>query len=1214
MSTEDSESEYRTVQIVRALETPSRYGQSTTPDPLIGAIVGGKYLILDVIGRGGMSTVYRARETGIVERQVAIKLLLPELRQSAKARVLQEARIIGTIQHPNVIQLLDAGIIEPDTIYIAMELLHGRTLLDILREMEARGEVFAWDRLAPMMLQICEGLRAAHQLGFVHRDMKPGNCFCLDLGDGRWHMKVLDFGISKVQEVLHEASAEGPLTSDGVFVGTPHYAAPEAIRDGFTIDHRADIYAIGVMLYQCVSGSLPFAGTDRVEALYRAAHERPAPPSARRPDADIPAAVDALIMRALAIDPGDRYASIVELIDAIRRVDPGAAPATLTLAADPRTTAAAAGSARRTLDVPTLLPALVTPRPAERRFSGLLAFAADSARSLLGFLTRRMWARKRRTRIGFWRANDPGASGTYGATDGPWLDIDALLSRHDFECTHEEARQIATFLGESFHRFRMVGKQTLELDFEGSAVRASTVRWRHYCIIVTSEFAAPAGRLGATTFVERLINIEPLLHAIRRNARKTVIVVTKSDRIGRGIFEKIQRYRSEFDIYVIPILVSDIVRAQRHRAGAQQSHLIREFNRLHPAECRLAVDGPLTESAEVAGFSEMIDRGSSHLARSGPSVLIVSGMPMSGKTSVIYAICGELGLGAPAVESLHARRTESKGSTAPPRSEGPRVVVLDNILPQDMFSARLAEWLAPHLGAGRKVVLTSVRLPTQWIEFLQTVAPPGTEIDAVATRPLGDAKFLDYLWMQCVRRNIRLNQRTIELLSRLSGGLVGFATAILDQTMRSVLATPSPRRTLADMIDVLRPIEIGPAELRNGAAALVTRTRLFLSLSIHFTAAERTLMKALALGPVSASKLTALLSDELSPPEIHTALLGLCALHLIDSQSRAWGDVQYSLTIGAFRYWIDMVAQGQSGWPAEPPTGQAAIRSIAGPTEAPPRREERRDSGTVADDPSDLDQVRTAEIQRENTSDRTVRASDRTALSDLLTSLFNDEELRAFLGDLEGGTSLLGRLPSQQVPFLSLIKQTVDIMMRHGYIDSAFFQALKAVFHRRRADIDGVARLWGFGEKMPTRGQGGTIFAERIGPGVEDGIVFVSYSQDDWSEVQKLAGNLHRVGLRPILDAWERDGGQSRGRLGSDLRRSLPGIVVLSPRSAANGWLVGLLTSSAPASPRTVVPLLIGGVSPPAFIGPDRCVHVADIEDCEADLRHLAKMLRRTMR
>ncbi|MBL9101092.1 MAG: serine/threonine protein kinase [Myxococcales bacterium] len=312
--------------VIQRDNTPEPLAEGSEPvDPNVGRLFG-KYRLTRRLGWGGMANVYLAHVDGAPDHEVAIKVLKPAaaLSQATISRFIKEGQAISVIRHPNVIQLVEPPARSDDgQVYLVMELLTGKPLSEIISEMFAAGQVFTWPRLAPIVLQICRALQAAHKHKIVHRDMKPSNCFCTELDDEPWHIKVLDFGIAKVQSSGVSAdSIETPLTQDGMFVGTPHYAAPEIIerRPENTIDGRADIFSLGVMMYQCLCGELPFEKhrKDVLAALYATARERPEPPRTRPRGREIPPEVEAIVMRAMEIEVDRRYANIGELAAAIR--------------------------------------------------------------------------------------------------------------------------------------------------------------------------------------------------------------------------------------------------------------------------------------------------------------------------------------------------------------------------------------------------------------------------------------------------------------------------------------------------------------------------------------------------------------------------------------------------------------------------------------------------------------------------------------------------------------------------------------------------------------------------------------------------------------------------------------------------------------------------------------------------------------------------------
>jgi serine/threonine-protein kinase len=272
---------------------------------LAGVTLGGKYRILRKIGSGGIGAVYAAEHVALGSH-VAVKVLrgAAAIDASEIARLRREARVQVSIEHPNVIRVLDLDQLPDGSIYVVMELLQGRSLAARLKS----GGPLPTAEGVPMFRQVCRALSAAHQLGVVHRDLKPGNVF---LCDDRM-VKVLDFGMSKFAE------AES-LTQDGYTLGTPEYMSPEQCI-GAPVDPRTDLYAFGVMMYEALTGSLPISGKSRREFLEL--HQRTIPPSMRerRPDLEIPVELDEAVMRCLKKRASERPASARELDKALAKV------------------------------------------------------------------------------------------------------------------------------------------------------------------------------------------------------------------------------------------------------------------------------------------------------------------------------------------------------------------------------------------------------------------------------------------------------------------------------------------------------------------------------------------------------------------------------------------------------------------------------------------------------------------------------------------------------------------------------------------------------------------------------------------------------------------------------------------------------------------------------------------------------------------------------
>jgi serine/threonine-protein kinase len=279
-------------------------------DPLISQLVADRYRVIRRLGEGGMGAVYLAEHV-VIEKKIALKVLAIELarRQDLVARFLQEARSASRIGHENVIDISDFGQSAEGYVYIAMEYLEGQDLGQVVR---AEGAL-AWPRVRDILVQICRALRAAHDKGIVHRDMKPENIFLIQREGRPEFVKILDFGIAKVMGV----DASGPrLTRTGMIFGTPEYMAPEQ-AEGKEADHRVDVYAVGCIAYHLMTGQTPFLAENFMAMLTKHLMEDPVPPSVRRPDLAITPEMDALVGKALEKDRDRRYQNMAEFLEAV---------------------------------------------------------------------------------------------------------------------------------------------------------------------------------------------------------------------------------------------------------------------------------------------------------------------------------------------------------------------------------------------------------------------------------------------------------------------------------------------------------------------------------------------------------------------------------------------------------------------------------------------------------------------------------------------------------------------------------------------------------------------------------------------------------------------------------------------------------------------------------------------------------------------------------
>ena len=300
-------------------------GAEPPVDPYIGKTIDGRYLVEAILGEGGMGVVYRGRHK-VIDKKVAIKVLRGEMARNKEVteRFLQEARAASSIGNPHIIDISDFGTLADGSTYFVMEFLGGKSLTDVMAEIRP----MPIPRIISIAKQIADGLHAAHEAGIVHRDLKPDNVIILQrstpgaTASGRDFAKILDFGIAKVGG---EASR---LTQAGSIFGTPHYMSPEQAA-GTQVDHRTDIYALGIILYEMASGKVPFDADNFMGILTQHMYKAAVPILALVPAPEIPPGLDAIIQKCLSKKVDGRYASMGELIEDLEKVERGAHPAAL---------------------------------------------------------------------------------------------------------------------------------------------------------------------------------------------------------------------------------------------------------------------------------------------------------------------------------------------------------------------------------------------------------------------------------------------------------------------------------------------------------------------------------------------------------------------------------------------------------------------------------------------------------------------------------------------------------------------------------------------------------------------------------------------------------------------------------------------------------------------------------------------------------------------
>jgi eukaryotic-like serine/threonine-protein kinase len=282
-------------------------------DPLIGQVIADRYHITGLIGEGGMGRVYVAEHVRMGRRS-ALKVMSPALASTADAitRFNREASNASRINHPNVAAIYDFGETPAGLLYIAMEFVEGETLHALI----ARTGPLSIARAAQITKGAADALHAAHHLGIIHRDLKPDNVMLARQLDGGDWVKVVDFGIAKSVAATGQGGGGQTVTTAGVSLGTPEYMSPEQLA-GDKLDHRTDIYSLGLVLFNMLTGELPYPKLTSKETLVRRLTSAPASLADVRPDVQWPAPVQAVLTRALDPEPDRRYGSVADLGRAI---------------------------------------------------------------------------------------------------------------------------------------------------------------------------------------------------------------------------------------------------------------------------------------------------------------------------------------------------------------------------------------------------------------------------------------------------------------------------------------------------------------------------------------------------------------------------------------------------------------------------------------------------------------------------------------------------------------------------------------------------------------------------------------------------------------------------------------------------------------------------------------------------------------------------------
>ncbi len=270
-------------------------------DPFLGKEIARNFKIEKLLGVGGMGKVYKARQLSL-DKDVVIKVLHDHFRDDPQLvqRFQREARAASRLNHPNSIQVIDFGQDDSGVLFMAIEFLNGTDLFTVLQK---EGPLPA-ERIARIMIQVCSALGEAHEMNVIHRDLKPENIMVEDRRGRKDVVKVLDFGIAKIQDPDDKGGQA--LTQAGMVCGTPEYMSPEQAR-GQSLDARSDLYSLGVLVYQLATGDLPFMADSPIGIVTKHILEKPEPPRQKYPHLNVPEKLEAIILRSMAKDAGERY-------------------------------------------------------------------------------------------------------------------------------------------------------------------------------------------------------------------------------------------------------------------------------------------------------------------------------------------------------------------------------------------------------------------------------------------------------------------------------------------------------------------------------------------------------------------------------------------------------------------------------------------------------------------------------------------------------------------------------------------------------------------------------------------------------------------------------------------------------------------------------------------------------------------------------------------